>query len=57
MIQAIISITKQTGVDEWKTYYYSKTFDKTATIQQIEDWAKIYGKGFTIFDVTLSTKD
>jgi len=57
MIQAIISVTIQIGIDEWNTYYHSKTFEKTSTLQEIEDWAKTYGKGKTIFDVKLSTKD
>lgn len=57
MIQAIISVTRQTGMDEWNTYYHSKTFKKTSTLEEIEDWAKTYGKGITIFDVKLSTKD
>lgn len=56
-LQAIISVSRQTGFDEWNTYHHSKTFEKTATIQEIEDWAKTYGKGITIFDVKLSTKD
>ena len=57
MIQAIISVTKQTGMEEWTTYYHSKTFEKTATLQEIEDWAKTYGNAITIFDVKLSTFD
>ena len=57
MIQAIILVTRQTGMDEFSTYYHSKTFEKTATIQEIEDWAKTYGTAITIFDVKFSTVD
>ena len=56
MIQAIISVSGP-GIDEWSTYYHSKTFDKTATLEEIENWAKTYVKGITIFDVKLSTND
>jgi hypothetical protein len=55
MIQAIISICQQVSPDGFETYYHTKTFDKTATIQEIEDWAKTYGVGYRIFDVKFAT--
>jgi hypothetical protein len=55
MIQVIISICQQVSPDDFRTYYHSKTFDKNSTIQEIEDWAKTYGVGFTIFDVKFAT--
>jgi len=57
MIQAIISIVKQTGMEEWTTYYKSKTFKKDATLQEIEDWAKTHNTHLTIFDVRFSSID
>lgn len=57
MIQAIISIVGQTGIDECTTYYKSKTFEKNATIQEIEDWAKTHNAHLTIFDVRFSAID
>lgn len=57
MIEAIISKTVQTGMEEFTTYYHSKTFEKSATIKDIEDWAKTYGNGMTIFDVRFAAKD
>ncbi len=57
MIQAILSFLKQVGPEDWDTCYHTKTFEKTATLQEIEDWAKTYDKGYTIFDVKLGTND
>lgn len=57
MIQAIISVVQQTGIDEWTTFYKSKTFEKNATLQEIEDWAKTHNTHLTIFDVRFSDID
>jgi len=53
-IAAIVTICVQTGYDKWTNYTKSKEFSKTATIQEIEQWAKSFGENLTIFDVTLS---
>jgi hypothetical protein len=53
-IQAVISVTKQTDIDDWDVFYYSKTFEKTASLQEIEDWAKTYNSKLTIFNVKFS---
>ena len=56
-IQAVISILHQTGPNDFEMHHHSKTFDKAATIQAVEDWAKSYGDNMTIFCVKFATKD
>ena len=50
----ILHRTVQTGIEEWSTYYHSKPFPMTATLQEIEDWAKTIATDVTIFDLRLS---
>ena len=56
-IQAIIQFCNQIGPDDFEMRWVSKTFDKSTTLQQIEEWAKQYGPGFSIFDVKFATND
>lgn len=39
-IIATISDFRQTSYEEYKTFYYSKKFERTATIEEIFNWAK-----------------
>ena len=53
-IAATVTTTIQTGMDEYSDFYETKVFPMTATLQEIEEWAKTHGKGNTIFHVNLS---
>ncbi len=54
MVQVVIFDVCIMGHD-YTTYYYSKTFPKTATIKEIEDWIKSHDEKLTIFDAKFAT--
>jgi hypothetical protein len=37
--------------------WHSRTFSKSATIDEIEQWAKAYSKNFSILNVKFATND
>lgn len=55
MIQVIIFDVCICSNYDYATYYYSKTFPKTATIKEIEDWIKSHNEKLTIFDAKFAT--
>ena len=55
MIQAIITVFKQVSPDDWDKYSYTKSFEETSTIQEIDDWAKTHD--VSILEVTFVTND
>ena len=57
IITAIFSVTIQTGMDEYTTYHNSKVFNSTATIQEIEIWAKSIYQNITFFDIKFASLD
>lgn len=54
-IAATVLHVKQIGMDEFKNFSHTKAFGMDVTLQEIEDWAKLYDKGNTIYNVTFST--
>lgn len=53
-IAVTISVCRQVGMDEWKNYYHTKSFDSTATIDEINSWIKTISDEQNIFDATIS---
>lgn len=55
-IQALLQVCNQVGPDDFEMQWHSRTFSKSATIDEIEQWAKTYGN-FSILNVKFATND
>lgn len=53
-IAVTISVCRQVGMDEWKNYYHTKSFDSTVSIDEINTWIESISKSQDIFDATIS---
>jgi len=53
-IAVTISVCKQVGMEEWKSYYHTKQFDSTISIDEINVWIKSISANQDIFDATIS---
>jgi hypothetical protein len=56
-IQALLHVCNQVGPDDFEMTWHSRTFSKSATIDEIEQWAKAYSKNFSILNVKFATND
>ena len=55
-IQALLQACVQVGPDDFDMCWHSRTFSKSATIDEIEQWAKAYGN-FSILNIKFATND
>lgn len=52
-IAVTITVCRQIGIDEWKSYYHTKSFDSTVSIDEINIWIKSISESQNIFDATI----
>ena len=52
-IAVTITVCGQIGIDEWKNYYYTKIFDYSVTILEINSWIKTVAPKQSILDAKI----
>lgn len=52
-IAVTIIVYGQIGVNEWKDYYYTKEFNYSSSIQEIENWIKTIAPNQSILDAKI----
>jgi len=53
-IAITVTKTEQISMDDYKDCYYTKTFEDTATISEINEWCQSVEKYMTIFNCKIS---
>ena len=57
-ITAMVSDFRQTSYEEYRTFYNSKTFEQSATLKEIMEWAKTHKRDIkSINDIIFSESD
>lgn len=57
-ITATVSDFRQCGYEEYRTFYHSKTFELSATLEEIFTWAKNHKKDIShINEINFSETD
>lgn len=52
-VAVTVTRTEQISVDDYKDHYYTKVFEDTATIAEINAWCNTFG-GATIFAANIA---
>lgn len=55
-VRALLQVCNQVGPDDFEMRWHSRTFNKNATIDEIEQWAKKYGT-YSILNIKFATND
>lgn len=53
-IAVTVTKTEQISMDDYKDHYYTKVFEDTATIAEINEWCKTFEPHMTIFAAKLA---
>ena len=52
-IAVTITICGQIGIDQWKDFHYTKSFELNTTIEEIDKWIKSIAPKQSIFDAII----
>lgn len=55
-VRALLQVCNQIGPDDFEMRLHSRTFSKSATLEEIEEWAKKYGS-YSILNIKFATNN